>query len=116
MFHRFLRQRTQDVEKRRLWNQQAAKYYRSQGDQASAIYHLLKAEDQLGAAELLASYGRQLIGTGRLDTLAAYLDDLPPETFHHNPVLLTYLGDLARLHSRFEEALKWYKQAENALP
>jgi DNA-binding SARP family transcriptional activator len=52
------------------------------------------------------------LAAGRLDTLAAYIDALPPETLHLHPVILFMLGELARLHSRFEEALGWYKQAE----
>ena len=42
----------------------------------------------------------------------AYLDELPPDILQAHPNLLTYLGDLTRLHSRFQEALGWYQQAE----
>ncbi|HLF88871.1 MAG TPA: BTAD domain-containing putative transcriptional regulator [Anaerolineales bacterium] len=112
VFHRFLRQRIQNDVQRKKWNLRAAEYFQAQRDPASAIYHLLKGEDAMGAAELLADYGRLLIANGRLETLAGYLDQLSPEVLHHFPVLLTYMGDLARLHSRFQEALEWYQQAE----
>ncbi len=60
----------------------------------------------------MREYGRILLSSGRLDTLASYLDALPPETLHQSVSLLSFLGDLARLHSRFYEALGWYQEAE----
>jgi LuxR family transcriptional regulator, maltose regulon positive regulatory protein len=60
----------------------------------------------------LADVGRKLVRSGRLDTLAGWLATLPPENLEAQPPLLTYLGDVARLRSRFDEALAWYKQAE----
>lgn len=111
IFHKFLRQGVA-ADKRRQWNQIAGEYYAKEGDLASALYHYLKAEDYLTAAELLEKYGDDLFAHGRLDTLSSYLLDLPAEVFHQHPMLLHYLGDLARLHSRFREALDWYHQAE----
>ena len=49
---------------------------------------------------------------GQLDTLATYINSLPPEVLHGHPMLIFMLGELARLHSRFDEALGWYKQSE----
>ncbi len=37
---------------------------------------------------------------------------MPPTTLQQHPALLFYLGELARLRSRFQEALGWYQQAE----
>ncbi len=96
----------------RGWHQLAAKYYQKHSDIDSAIYHLFRAENHHQAATLLGNYGPRLLVMGRLDTLAAHLDHLSPETLHQHPILLTYLGDLARLRSRFQEALGWYQQAE----
>ncbi|HEX7975014.1 MAG TPA: tetratricopeptide repeat protein, partial [Anaerolineales bacterium] len=111
IFQRFLRRQT-PPEQRLLWHARAAEYFRRQGDPDQAIYHLLRAEDVEGAASLLEPYGLQLLAMGRLDTLAAYLDALSAETLRQHPALLSFLGDLARLHSRFTEALGWYQQAE----
>jgi len=111
IFHNYLRDLT-EADQLKIWHQQAAKYYQDQGDIDSAIYHLFCAEDYYQAATQLSTYGPRLLGMGRLDTLAAHLDNLSPETLHHHPILLTYLGDLARLRSRFQEALGWYQQAE----
>ena len=93
-------------------HQKAAEYYQHSGDAGSAIYHYLQAEDFLSAAELLDSFGGDLHAMGHLDTLANYLDHLSAEALSQYPNLIHYMGDLARLHSRFQEALGWYQQAE----
>jgi ATP/maltotriose-dependent transcriptional regulator MalT/DNA-binding SARP family transcriptional activator len=111
IFHQFLIQGSNE-EQRQVWHRRAAEYYRNLGDSDSAIYHLLKAGEYLGAADFLEAYAGELLSRGRLDTLASYLEILPPETFYQRPAMLSYLGDLARLHSRFGEALGWYQQAE----
>ena len=100
------------TDQRIIWHLQAANHFRRETNLDAAIYHALRAEDHNTAADLLVYYGKQLLASGRLDTLAAYLDELPPETLHQRPNLLATLGDLARLHSRFQEALGWYQQAE----
>ncbi len=76
------------------------------------IYHLLKAAAYEDAAEILATRGRRMVRAGRLDTLAGWINALAPDVLQSAPRLLTYLGDIARLHSRFDEALGWYRQAE----
>jgi DNA-binding SARP family transcriptional activator len=63
-------------------------------------------------ADLLDSYAATLLASGRLDTLATNIDALPPQTLHQHPGLIFTLGELARLHSRFDEALGWYTQSE----
>ncbi len=93
-------------------HQQAAAIYQQQGDGEEAIYHLLAAEAYEKAAVSLATLGRRMVRLGRLDTLANWISYLPPDILAHYPPLLTYLGDIARLHSRFDEALGWYQQAE----
>ncbi|MEW6029669.1 MAG: BTAD domain-containing putative transcriptional regulator [Chloroflexota bacterium] len=111
IFHNFLRQQA-DPEQRREWNRLAADYFHANKDPETAIYHLLEARAWDDVANLLDVYATNLLSAGRLDTLAAYLDALPPETMHQRPMLIFTLGELARLHSRFDEALGWYKQAE----
>jgi LuxR family maltose regulon positive regulatory protein len=112
IFHNFLRQQA-SPEKRRFWNRLAADYFRANKDPESAIYHLLEAQAWDEVADLLDTYAADLLSAGRLDTLATYLDTIPPETLHQHPVLVFTLGELARLHSRFDEALGWYEQAKN---
>jgi ATP/maltotriose-dependent transcriptional regulator MalT len=113
IFHNFLRQRS-TPEQRRQWHLQAAEYYRQRENFDATLYHLSQVDDADSIAGLLDTYGQQLLAVGRLDTLTAYLDDVPPEILHHHPMLLFFLGELARLRSRFQEAVGWYQQAENA--
>lgn len=113
IFHDFLRQQA-DPERRQGWHRVAADYFLERDERESALYHLLEARAWEQAAAMLDADAAALLASGRLDTLAAYLDALPPETLHQHPMLIFTLGDLARLHSRFDVALAWYRQAENA--
>jgi DNA-binding SARP family transcriptional activator len=111
IFHNFLHQQS-SADQRQSWNRLAADYFRSMNDPESAIHHLLEARAWEEVADVLDTFAADLLTAGRLDTLAAYLDALPPEILHQHPVLVFTLGELARLHSRFEEARGWYKQSE----
>jgi DNA-binding SARP family transcriptional activator len=111
IFQQFLYQQLSSEERAEL-HKRAAVYYQQQNQPNSAIYHFLSADDYFNAAKLLNTYGGQLHAMGHLDTLANYLDLLSPEALSQFPTLIFYMGDLARLHSRFQEALGWYQQAE----
>jgi ATP/maltotriose-dependent transcriptional regulator MalT/DNA-binding SARP family transcriptional activator len=111
IFRSFLEQLASPGERAR-WHRRAAAFFQRQGDLDAAVYHMLQAHDFSGAADILVRHGATLLASGRLDSLATYLDSLPPQALHQRPELLHYLGDLARLHSRFHEALGWYQQAE----
>jgi LuxR family maltose regulon positive regulatory protein len=111
IFHTFLRQQA-STNQRKIWHARAADFFQGQGDFDATVYHLLLAEDQEAAAELLDTFGSQLLTVGRLDSLTQYLGSILPAILYQHPALLSYLGDLARLHSRFQEALGWYQQAE----
>ena len=111
IFHNFLRQQS-PVEQRQKWNRIAADYFSMHNDPENVIYHLLEAKAWDAVADMLDQYAVDLLNVGRLDTLATYIDSLPPEVLHRHPILIFTLGELARLHSRFDEALGWYKQAE----
>ncbi len=111
IFHNFLRQQSTS-EKRLQWNRAAANYFIQQKDPESAIYHLLEAQAWDDVADLLDVYSTTLLSSGRLDTLTTYIASLPPLSLHQHPMLVFTLGELARLHSRFDEAQGWYRQAE----
>jgi DNA-binding SARP family transcriptional activator len=111
IFHRFLRQQT-DEETSRTWHQHATAYYRDIGDLDAAFYHAVKAGDDLAGATILTQHGEELLRKGRYKTLTEMLDALGPEMLHQHPPLLFFLGELARMQSRFQEALGWYQQAE----
>jgi LuxR family transcriptional regulator, maltose regulon positive regulatory protein len=111
IFHQFLRDQS-NRERSTAWHISAAHHFIELRNFDTALHHLVQAQDYNQAAQLLSSYGSQLLAMGRLDTLSTYLDNIDPEFLHQYPALLTYHGDLARLHSRFQEALGWYQQAE----
>jgi DNA-binding SARP family transcriptional activator len=111
IFHNFLQQQS-PLDKRNEWNRIAAQYFLAHKDPESAIYHLLEAKAWDEMAYVLDTYAATLLSTGRLDTLASYIDSLPSLSLHQHPILMFTLGELARMHSRFDEAQGWYKQAE----
>ncbi|MFH2038969.1 MAG: BTAD domain-containing putative transcriptional regulator [Chloroflexota bacterium] len=113
IFHNFLRQQA-SLEQKNIWNHIAAQYFQMKNDAENAVFHLLEAQCWNDVADLLDTYASSLLSAGRLDTLATYLDNLPPETLHQHPALIFTLGELARLHSCFDEALGWYEQARIA--
>ncbi len=93
-------------------HRRAADYYRQQGDEEKTIHHLLAAGDYEETAVILDESGRRMVRSGRLNLLASWIGGLPPDVLETHPALLVCLGDVARLHSRFDEALGWYQQAE----
>lgn len=114
LFHEFLRQQGANdfaLDSRR---RRAARFFASQGDEEEAIYHWLAARDYTSAAAAISRAGEAALRTGRLDTLANWIDALPPHVLTSSPRLISYLGDFYRLRSRFDEALSWYVQAEAA--
>ncbi|HNA88300.1 MAG TPA: BTAD domain-containing putative transcriptional regulator [Anaerolineales bacterium] len=111
IFHNFLRQQS-PVETRTKWHLNAAQYFIAHHNPEDAIYHLIEAKAWEDVADLLDTYAATLLSTGRLDTLASYIDSLPSLSLHQHPTLMFTLGELARMHSRFDEAQGWYKQAE----
>ncbi len=112
IFHSFLRQQSPRAQ-RIQWHQIAADFFLGRNELEAALYHLLEAQEWAAVAQVLDTYGARLLAAGRLDTLAAYIDALPPETLHQHPGILFLLGELARLRSRFDEALGWHRQAES---
>lgn len=93
-------------------NFRAGQILKDAGDSEGAIYHFLAADAYAETAELLIQIGRRYIQGGQLDTLSGWIGRLPPEILVDYPPLPAYLGDVARLRSRFDEALAWYQQAE----
>lgn len=111
LFREFLYQQQRPHE-RRAAHYRAAVCCRQQENPEEALYHLLAAAAYEDAAAELERLAPDLVRAGRLDTLGSWLEALPPALLDAHPRLLTYLGDIARLRSRFDEALGWYRQAE----
>ncbi len=112
LFHEFLRRHTYNPRETPDYHRRAAAYFITQHQGEEAIYHLLAAGDHAAAADLIELECDETLRTGRMDTAAHWLDALPPDLITTRPLLLALHGDLARLRSRFEDALAWYGQAE----
>lgn len=113
LFHEFLiRQGKADPV---VWAEQhrrAASYFDNSGNREAAFYHWQNAGEYTLAAQRLVGLADALIRSGRLDTLAGWLDRLPPEIVAETPRLLLSRGEICRLKSRYDEALTWYRQAD----
>ncbi len=115
LFHEFLRQQAaSDPVAVRERHRRAAHFARAQGQPEEAIYHWLAADDMQAAADAIAETAEPILRAGRLDTVAGWLDALPPLVLASRPRLHALLGDLSRMRSRFDEALEWYRQSEQA--
>lgn len=116
LFHDFLREQAerQDGAGVRERHRRAAEFYCRVGQDDEAMYHLLRTGAFDRAVELIGAIGENVLRAGRLDTLASWIDAIPSEKVAAHPLLIFYLGDLARLRSRYDDALAWYVQAEQA--
>jgi DNA-binding SARP family transcriptional activator len=113
LFHDFLRQQAEeDAAGVRTGHRRAAAFFHAQGTEEEAIYHWLAAGDRMPAAAAIEQAGEAALRAGWLDTVARWIDALPPDVLAAHPLLEAYLGDVYRLRSRFDEALAWYSQAE----
>jgi ATP/maltotriose-dependent transcriptional regulator MalT/DNA-binding SARP family transcriptional activator len=114
LFEDFLRELAsrQDEAAVRLRHTRAADFYRAGGNTEEALFHLFRAGDFENAAQCIERVAEDVVRAGRLDTLAAWLDVLPPAAVAARPFLIFMWGELARLRSRYDEALAWYAQAE----
>ena len=109
LFHDFLREQSAlDPDDLR----HAARFFQAGNNVEEAIYHWLAAQSFSETATAIESAGEAALRSGRLDTVANWIDALPPEALAAHPLLQAYLGDVYRLRSRFEEALAWYAEAE----
>ncbi len=117
LFHDFLRHALQiqavpDAGDVRSLHGQAAFYYQERRNPEEAIAHWLAAEEYEAAADLMARTGEGLVRNGRLDVLSEWVTALPLATLEDYPILMIQMGELCRFASRFDEALAWYRQAQ----
>ena len=73
------------------------------GDEEEAIYHWLAAGDLPAAAAAIERAGEAALRAGWLDTVARWIDALPPAVLADHPLLQAFLGDVYRLRSRFDD-------------
>ncbi|GAB4200348.1 MAG: BTAD domain-containing putative transcriptional regulator [Roseiflexaceae bacterium] len=113
LFHEFLRQQAGDQpEALEARHRRAAGFFQQRGLAEEQIYHHLAAADIAAAAAAIETAGEAALQAGRLDTVAQWIDALPPEILAARPLLLIYQGDICRLRSAFDQAHACYRQAE----
>jgi len=113
LFHDFLNSQlaSQAVRSQQLHGR-AAQFFHDRNNLDQAIYHWLSALAFEQAADDIETAGEVCLRDGRLDALTTWIDALLPDVVAEHPRLQTLLGDVCRLRSRFDEALAWYRQAE----
>ncbi len=111
LFHEFLYRRLSEAERQAAHLKAGACHLRRE-EYEEAIHHFIRGGAAEEAAGVIEQIGRGMVLAGRLEALAGWLAALPAQTTEVHPRLLNYQGDIARLHSRFEEALRLYQQAE----
>ena len=93
-------------------HQRASEICLNLGETGLAIYHSLEALDYEQAASLIVSSADNLLQLGRLDSLQTYLDELPDTIYSQYPELFIYQGEVWRLKSMFNQALKVFEQEQ----
>jgi ATP/maltotriose-dependent transcriptional regulator MalT/DNA-binding SARP family transcriptional activator len=99
--HRILRRLADDHARRAAWENAHALYRRLEDDEAIAV--------------LLERAGSPMIKSGRVKTLDAWLDALPPETLAAHPRLLSVHGAVAWMLGDTDAALHRLDRAVTAL-
>jgi len=92
----------------------AAAHFTSTSDYAEAAGHYLSAGEADPAADAIAEVGAAMLRAGQTDALGRLIDQLPIQVLERRPDLLLLRGDIARLTSRFDQALIHYRQAAEA--
>lgn len=96
-------------EKAREMHLKAAEIYAERLELEEAFYHFISAEAYDQAAAVTSEIGRQLVRAGRLDTLQYMVTEIPEDVRHQHPRLWVYLGHIARLRGRTDDALAHYE-------
>ncbi len=115
LFHDFLREQAAlDPIGWQTHQRRAAAYFQADQNLEEAIYHWLAAQSYGEAAEAIEQVGEATLRSGRMESVANWIDALPPEVLADHPALQAFLGDVYRLRSHFDAALAWYASAEQA--
>jgi LuxR family maltose regulon positive regulatory protein len=97
-------------------HRRAAAWYRSADLIPDAIHHALAAADTEGAAQLVALHWNSFFNQGRLTTVSAWLDALPPAVVEADPRLCVARAWLALDLGRVDEVEAWIDAADAGIP
>lgn len=92
-------------------HRRVAFYYERKGKTEQAIYHFMKIEDFGKASVLLSKFGKEMLESGRLQTLYDLLQNIPIRYKQEFPILFYYQGEVERYRSRYENAKDNYEKA-----
>jgi LuxR family transcriptional regulator, maltose regulon positive regulatory protein len=95
-------------------HRRAATWFGEQGHVGDAIHHAAAAGDDAVAADLIADNWRGFFNHGRLATVSAWLDVLPPASVDRDRRLAIARAWLALDMGRLDEAGRWIRAAETA--
>lgn len=107
-----LEQGAKNPEKMLALHKKAARYFADNDLPEEAIYHLFACDEQAAAAELIIQTAPRLLETGRLRTVAKWIQNVDPHILDLHPQLWLIAGDVHRLRSTFDLAISAYQQAE----
>lgn len=93
-------------------HRKAAHHYIKIGDAEEAIFHLFASGDTPTAANLIESTAPRLLETGRLRTIARWLEQVDNDQMDEHPRLWMISGEVYRLRSNFDGALESYNHAD----
>ncbi len=114
LFHAFLRRRLVEREPDRLpvLHERAARAWAAAGEHQEAVRHHLEAGDPDAAATALEEVAESMVPTAERQTLAGWLERIPPEVWRPRPrielahALLSYLaGDAPAAFEGWDEAI-----------
>lgn len=102
-------------EEARAIERQLAQAYLSQSDWDNAFAILRKLDMPEDLADLIERAGPDMLVSGRLSTLSAWLDTLPVELLSNRPMIVSLQGAIASTTGDVKLALTLFDQAINAM-
>jgi LuxR family maltose regulon positive regulatory protein len=95
-------------------HRRASAWYRDADAIQEAIEHATAAHDFAGAIELITSHWYEFLQRGRQQTVATWIERLPPETVADDPNLCLTKAWLGVNMGRLDEVDRWIEAAERA--
>ncbi len=102
LIHRF---RSSDPKRFRQVNEKAASLREHRLKWEDAVYHLIQAGSWNKVVEVTGRVGQRMIEEGRWDTLADWLENVPPEALAAEPRLLLWKARTYRYLNQLDRAL-----------
>ncbi|MEO6392802.1 MAG: BTAD domain-containing putative transcriptional regulator, partial [Pyrinomonadaceae bacterium] len=114
LFQSFLRRRWRADEGRAVVakeHQRLAEFFLGQGQTERTVHHLLAADDQVGAAQVIANNGGEWIAAGALSTLLSFAAAIPVALMEAEPRALAFQAEALRLRGEFDQAQSLLRRA-----